>query len=52
MKAKQTERKEKTKQDRKITSIHGWPKYCTTPRVNVEPAAMQGFFFSVECGQE
>lgn len=20
-------------------------KYCTTPRVNVEPAAMQGFFF-------
>lgn len=29
-------------------------KYCTTPRVNVEPAAMQGFFFlsSVDKSEE
>ena len=51
----QADRGKKTKKLNKIEKNHFYTrmaKYCTTPRVNVEPAAMQGVFFSVKCGQE
>lgn len=53
----QADRRKKTKKLNKNEKNHFYTrmaKYCTTPRVNVEPAAMQGFFFlsSVDKSEE